>query len=104
LAASVYFKNLIMHTWVAVNPNSPDSYTIPQDEKSFLRENMPLAMLTVPASIRRQMAVSLQRMLRFDYPQHFGNLRAQILQLLRTQGLEAIGTGTVVLHELVKRF
>lgn len=70
LAGSIYLKNLIIQNWQdrEVEAGAPIIYSIHEQDRAIIRENIVEAIVLTPQVIRAQLAQCVNHIIKYDFP------------------------------------
>uniref|UniRef100_A0A914X6W2 Importin N-terminal domain-containing protein n=1 Tax=Plectus sambesii TaxID=2011161 RepID=A0A914X6W2_9BILA len=104
-AGVIFLKNLIIRFWdkeEAEEGSDPVAFTIHEQDRHIIRENIVEAIIHSPEPIRVQLAVCVTTILRHDFPARWSGIVQKISSYLeKLDGLSWMGALTV-LYRLVK--
>ena len=107
-AGVIYFKNLVSQSWVpkeaadTVNPEL--TFSIHEQDKALVRENIVQATVQAPEVIRIQLALCISMIIKHDFPHKWPQVVDQIsLTLQQPEPSHWIGA-LACLYQLVKNY
>ena len=109
-AGVIYFKNLVSQSWVA--KEAPDSttvnpeltFSIHEQDKALVRENIVQATVQAPEVIRIQLALCISMIIKHDFPHKWPQVVDQIhIQLQQPEPQSWLGA-LMCLYQLVKNY
>ncbi|KAJ6640518.1 Importin-7 [Pseudolycoriella hygida] len=70
LAGSIYLKNLITSNWQdrEVEAGAPVIYSIHEQDRAIIRENIVEAIVLTPEIVRSQLAQCVNHIIKYDFP------------------------------------
>jgi hypothetical protein len=119
-AGIIYFKNLVSSSWIAKDPPesnlaaitagtappvNPDlTFTIHEQDRGLVRENIVKATVQAPEVIRIQLAVCVSMVIKHDFPHKWPQVVDQISIYLQTPETGGWPGALTCLHQLVKNY
>ncbi|KAM0916061.1 hypothetical protein ACQ4PT_010415 [Festuca glaucescens] len=80
--ASIHFKNFVSKAW---SPIDPETQTIPEADKSMVRENILGFVTQLPPLLRVQLGESIKTLILADYPEQWPSLLHWVTHNLESQ-------------------
>jgi len=116
-AGVIYFKNLVSQSWVAKEPsetnavavatggavNTDLTFTIHEQDKALVRDNIVQAVVQAPEVIRIQLSVCISMIIKHDFPHKWPQVVDQISIHLDTGPDNWLGA-LACLYQLVKNY
>jgi len=116
-AGVIYFKNLVSQSWIAKDPpetnavavatggavNTDLSFTIHEQDKALVRDNIVQAVVQAPEVIRIQLSVCISMIIKRDFPHKWPQVVDHISIHLETGGDNWLGA-LICLYQLVKNY
>ena len=110
-AGVIYFKNLVSQSWVAKEaPDTPSvnpelTFSIHEQDKALVRENIVQATVQAPEVIRIQLALCISMIIKHDFPHKWPKVVDQIFLHLQQQEQPQNWIGALsCLYQLVKNY
>lgn len=107
LAASIQFKNLVMHHWEVDKTGEEGEekkVEITENDKSIIRQHLIHLMLHNNKQIQRQLSQSLALICQSDFPEKWPNLLPEMMNQLKSSNDQNILTGILAsLHSIFHR-
>ncbi|KRX27346.1 Importin-8 [Trichinella nelsoni] len=109
-AASIYFKNMVMTYWdespseVVHGSTTGLMFTIHEQDRHIIRQNIIEAIVKSVEVIRAQLAVSVRTILKTDFPGRWPDIIGKLMELLNESDAEKWLGSLTVLYQLVKNY
>lgn len=70
MAGSIYLKNLIIQNWQdrEIEAGAPVIYSIHEQDRAIIRENIVEAIVLTPDLVRAQLAQCVNHIIKYDFP------------------------------------
>ncbi|CAM0905033.1 unnamed protein product [Alopecurus aequalis] len=81
--ASIHFKNFVSKAWSPIDPE--ETQTIPEADKSMVRENILGFVTQLPPLLRAQLGESIKTLILADYPEQWPSLLHWVTRNLESQ-------------------
>ncbi|KAM0828157.1 hypothetical protein ACQ4PT_067733 [Festuca glaucescens] len=81
--ASIHFKNFVSKAWSPIDPE--ETQTIPEADKSMVRENILGFVTQLPPLLRAQLGESIKTLILADYPEQWPSLLHWVTHNLESQ-------------------
>ncbi|KAG9304951.1 hypothetical protein G9A89_003120 [Geosiphon pyriformis] len=102
-AVAIYLKNRIRKAW-RIDEDIPLSVAAPitDEDREVFKVSIIQILVTAPNAVRLQLLDSLNKVLTYDYPNHWPDFMNQIHSLLSSNDTRVVYVGLLCLHEVVK--
>ncbi|KRY01492.1 Importin-7 [Trichinella pseudospiralis] len=109
-AASIYLKNMVMTYWdespseVVHGSTTGLMFTIHEQDRHIIRQNIIEAIVKSVEVIRAQLAVSVRTILKTDFPGRWPDIIGKLMELLNESDAEKWLGSLTVLYQLAKNY
>lgn len=106
-AGVIYLKNMVTQFWQqreVETPLEPIPFSIHENDKGFIRENIIKAIISLPELLRVQLCVCLSTMLKQDYPGKWDGVIGFIVQYISSDDPSVWFGGFLAVYQLVKNY
>lgn len=107
-AGGIYMKNMVMQYWAEREPievGDPVPFSIHENDKNTIRNNIVEATIQAPEPIRVQLAVLIQHIVKHDYPGKWPGIVDKVMGfLMQNENTDAWLGALLVLYQLVKNY
>ncbi|XP_070563950.1 importin-7-like [Ptychodera flava] len=106
-AGVIYLKNMVIQCWnekEAENVGDPIPYSVHEQDRQAIRDNIIEAMIATPELIRVQLGVCLYQILKSDYPGRWTGVVDKVVNYLNSDNTGAWYGALVAVYQLVKNF
>ncbi|ESO95346.1 hypothetical protein LOTGIDRAFT_214997 [Lottia gigantea] len=104
-AGAVYMKNMVTQFWAdreAENPGDPVPFSIHEQDRAAIRENIIEAIIQAPELIRLQLCVCISHIFKHDFPGRWPTVVEKIALYVRADNHGVLMGGLMALYQLVK--
>ncbi|MBN3288989.1 IPO7 protein, partial [Polypterus senegalus] len=103
-AGVIYLKNMVTQYWNEGEPSAGEIFTIPDEDRQCIRENIVEAIIQSPELIRVQLTTCIHHMIKHDYPNKWTAIVDKIGFYLQSDN-SACWLGILLcLYQLVKNY
>ncbi|XP_071505004.1 LOW QUALITY PROTEIN: importin-7-like [Diadema antillarum] len=106
-AGVIYLKNMVTQFWQqreAETPVEPIPFSIHENDKNFIRDNIIKAIISLPELLRVQLCVCLSTILKQDYPGKWDSVVPTIVQYISSDDTSVWFGGFLSVYQLVKNY
>ncbi|XP_030844943.1 importin-7 isoform X1 [Strongylocentrotus purpuratus] len=106
-AGVIYLKNMVTQFWQQremETPLEPIPFSIHENDKNFIRDNIIKAIISLPELLRVQLCVCLSTMLKQDYPGKWDGVVGSIVQYISSDDPSVWFGGFLAVYQLVKNY
>lgn len=105
-AAAVYMKNIITSSWLEkeVSVTQPLEFSIHEQDRSLVRDNIVEALIQAPETIRLQFGTCIYNIIKCDFPGRWPQIVDQIRNLFTFPDLNRWSGALLCLYQLVKNY
>lgn len=106
-AGAVYLKNMVSQHWEEPDqdtPNDPSQFTLHENDKKAVRDNLVEAVISAPPPIRVQLACCVTQLVKHDYPGKWPGIAEKVLGFLQSERHDTWLGSLICLQQLVKNY
>ncbi|CAH1785309.1 unnamed protein product [Owenia fusiformis] len=106
-AGVIYLKNMVAQFWQereVENPSDPVPFSIHEQDRAVIRENIVEAIIFAPDPIRVQLTVCISNIIKHDFPGRWAALPEKINAHLQSDNIASWLGALIVLYQLVKNY
>jgi len=106
-AGGIYLKNMVMQFWAEREPievGDPVPFSIHENDKNTIRNNIVEATISAPEPIRVQLAVLIQHIVKHDYPGKWPGIVEKVAAFLQSENTGTWLGALLTLYQLVKNY
>ncbi|KAK6191779.1 hypothetical protein SNE40_003377 [Patella caerulea] len=104
-AGAIYMKNMVTQFWAereAENPGDPVPFSIHEQDRAAIRENIIEAIIHAPELVRVQLCVCISHIFKSDFPGRWPTVVEKMAMYIRTDNHSVWMGGLMSLYQLVK--
>jgi len=106
-AGVIYLKNQVTQYWEereAETPGAAVPFSIHEQDKVAIRENIVEAVIQAPLQVRVQLSVCISQMVKHDYPGRWPGIAEKVAMYMQSDKAETWLGATICLYQLIKNF
>ena len=103
-AAAVHFKNMIKKGWAPNEEDDKPNFTIPDSDRTLIKDNLVTLMCTVPPQLQLQCSESISLIANHDFPSKWDNLLSNLIDKFNDGDLNVVNGVLVTANSILKRF
>lgn len=104
-AAAVHFKNMVKKGW---SPDDDEAdakqYTIPDSDRTLIKDNLVSLMCTVPPQLQSQCSESIALIAASDFPTKWDNLLTNLIAKFTDPNWDVVNGVLLTANSILKRF
>ena len=102
-AAAVHFKNMVKKGWAPDDEADAKQYTIPDSDRTLIKDNLVSLMCTVPPQLQSQCSESIALIAASDFPTKWDNLLTDLIAKFTDPNWNVVNGVLLTANSILKR-